>query len=446
MRETLQALVDHADTGSRVRSLPIGPAPAAMKLSSPASASLPFAPYHWLLYGESLWFDITKAETGARAGDPPLERLDGDRVLRLVPRPPRRAGRHARARTTSRRSDSACCGCSKPCRDHGTRPVRCCSGALLLLLFAVPMAIALGSLHHPTWFPMLDLAQTDMRVRAVGTAAPAADRPPGPHRASRRPGEPPRAAELHRCCGRSTRLFGGRGWALFVSTFALHLVAIATALWLAFRRGGTTLMLAMGLVLVVLARTYGLATLSQPWNPYLPADGLAGRAPRRVVGARATTWPMLPVLVFAGSFCMQTHLPYLGLAGGLVAVVVTIVAVVTVLRRDDADRRRAAAALGAGGPRGGRARVDPAGHRRDHPLARQPHADLARPRQPATGRGRRAPGGAPAARPPQPVDHRGHQGAAYHRLERHASSPGWCSPLLWAGSVVVAWRSGCAPS
>jgi hypothetical protein len=23
----------------------------------------PFAPYHWLLYGESLWFDITKART-----------------------------------------------------------------------------------------------------------------------------------------------------------------------------------------------------------------------------------------------------------------------------------------------------------------------------------------------------------------------------------------------
>src|SRR2546426_11627154 len=29
--------------------------------------------------------------------------------------------------------------------------------------------------------------------------------------------------------------------------------------------------------------------------------------------------PMLPVAVFAGSFCMQTHLPYLGLAAGLLA-------------------------------------------------------------------------------------------------------------------------------
>ena len=62
MRETLQALVDHAGTGSRVRSLPAGPASAAMKALATARQA-PFAPYHWLLYGESLWFDTTKAQT-----------------------------------------------------------------------------------------------------------------------------------------------------------------------------------------------------------------------------------------------------------------------------------------------------------------------------------------------------------------------------------------------
>jgi nucleoside-diphosphate-sugar epimerase len=58
MRETLQALVDHAQTGSRVRSLPVAPARRAMR--SLASLGLvPFAPYHWLLYSESLYFDVT---------------------------------------------------------------------------------------------------------------------------------------------------------------------------------------------------------------------------------------------------------------------------------------------------------------------------------------------------------------------------------------------------
>src|SRR4051794_32658501 len=54
MRETLQALVDHAQTGSRVRSLPTSPASAAMRALG-SSGLAPFAPYHWLLYGESLW-------------------------------------------------------------------------------------------------------------------------------------------------------------------------------------------------------------------------------------------------------------------------------------------------------------------------------------------------------------------------------------------------------
>lgn len=62
MRETLQALVDHANSGSRVRTLPIAPARVAMRVLA-GGGLVPFAPYHWLLFGESLYFDITKART-----------------------------------------------------------------------------------------------------------------------------------------------------------------------------------------------------------------------------------------------------------------------------------------------------------------------------------------------------------------------------------------------
>ncbi len=61
MRETLQALCDHAATGSHVVGLPSRPAQVAMKVLGQSSL-VPFAPYHWLLYGESLWFDVSKAE------------------------------------------------------------------------------------------------------------------------------------------------------------------------------------------------------------------------------------------------------------------------------------------------------------------------------------------------------------------------------------------------
>jgi nucleoside-diphosphate-sugar epimerase len=62
MRETLQAVVDHADTGSRVRSLPAAPARLGMRALAGMGLA-PFAPYHWLLYAESLWFDTTRART-----------------------------------------------------------------------------------------------------------------------------------------------------------------------------------------------------------------------------------------------------------------------------------------------------------------------------------------------------------------------------------------------
>jgi nucleoside-diphosphate-sugar epimerase len=57
MRESLEALCAHAGTGSRVRSLPAGPAAALMKAAAAAHLA-PFAPYHWLMYSRSLWFDI----------------------------------------------------------------------------------------------------------------------------------------------------------------------------------------------------------------------------------------------------------------------------------------------------------------------------------------------------------------------------------------------------
>jgi len=62
MRETLEALVDHAGTGSRVRSLPAGVARTAMRVAA-GMGTAPFAPYHWLLYAESLWFDTSKARS-----------------------------------------------------------------------------------------------------------------------------------------------------------------------------------------------------------------------------------------------------------------------------------------------------------------------------------------------------------------------------------------------
>ena len=57
MYDALAHLCQHAGTGARVRRLPAGPTEAAMRVSA-ALRLTPFAPYHWLMYGRSMWFDI----------------------------------------------------------------------------------------------------------------------------------------------------------------------------------------------------------------------------------------------------------------------------------------------------------------------------------------------------------------------------------------------------
>jgi hypothetical protein len=78
-------------------------------------------------------------------------------------------------------------------------------------------------------------------------------------------------------------------------------------------------MAGVGLVTLTLAQAFGPYALTTPWNPYLPVLWW--------LTFLLAVWSVLcgdlrvvPVAVFAGSFCMQTHISYLGLVGGLVGV------------------------------------------------------------------------------------------------------------------------------
>ena len=62
MREVLEHLCRHADTGSKVKSLPMWPIMAAINLSSALGIS-PLGAYHASMYGRSIYFDISKART-----------------------------------------------------------------------------------------------------------------------------------------------------------------------------------------------------------------------------------------------------------------------------------------------------------------------------------------------------------------------------------------------
>lgn len=61
MRATLEGLTAHAGTGSKVVSVPMSPAVRMMELTSRAGLS-PLGPYHSLMYGRAMYFDISKAK------------------------------------------------------------------------------------------------------------------------------------------------------------------------------------------------------------------------------------------------------------------------------------------------------------------------------------------------------------------------------------------------
>ena len=65
MRETLSGLIEHAGTDARIRSVPRLLGASAMQLASMVRLA-PFSRYHFLMYGRSLYFDISKAETELR--------------------------------------------------------------------------------------------------------------------------------------------------------------------------------------------------------------------------------------------------------------------------------------------------------------------------------------------------------------------------------------------
>ncbi len=235
--------------------------------------------------------------------------------------------------------------------DDRTRTRRWVVPALLALLL-VPLVVALAALRRPQWFPILDLAMTELRVRDVGTSnTPLIGLPGRIGVLGQDQGSHPGPLSFW-ALAPTYRLFGSTAWAMEVAAVAIHAVALGTALWAARRRGGVRLALGLAAVLAVLLRGYGSGLLTEPWNPYMPLLWW--------VVLLVAAWSildgdlvLLPVAAFAASLCAQTHAPYLGLAGGIGALCLVAAVWWAVRRRREGGSRGAllwiasAAALGA---------------------------------------------------------------------------------------------------
>jgi hypothetical protein len=198
-------------------------------------------------------------------------------------------------------------------------------GALVFVVVGVPLITALVVMRSPRWYPMFDWAQIELRVRDVGTRHSPLIGLPGRLDAFGVIGSHPGPLSFY-ALAPVYRLLGGSSWAMLASNAALNAAAVGTAAWIAWRRGRWPLALGITAMLGVLVHAYGAEQLTVPWLPWTTMLWwfvflLAAWS------VLCDDLPLLPVMVAVGVFCVQTHISYLGLVGGVGAPVVVWLAV-----------------------------------------------------------------------------------------------------------------------
>jgi hypothetical protein len=190
--------------------------------------------------------------------------------------------------------------------------------AIVWVALSAPFVIAAIVLHSRDWHPVLDLAMTELRVRDVGTADTPLIGLPGRIGIFPDQGSHPGPLSFY-LLAPTYRVLGASAWALLIAMIVLNIIAIGLALWVAQRRGGRRLMVAVASLLALLEFGYGFDVLTQPWNPYLPLlfwTVILLATWGVVEGDHA----MLLLVTCVASLCAQTHLPYLGLGLGMGAL------------------------------------------------------------------------------------------------------------------------------
>jgi hypothetical protein len=133
------------------------------------------------------------------------------------------------------------------------------------------------------------------------------------------------------------RLFGATSWAMQVAAVSVHAAAIGTILWMFRRRRSLALLVAAAAGLAFLIRGLGPEALTQSWNSYL--------AMLWWVAFLVAVWlivcgddRMLPVAVFAGTFCVHNTASYVVLVGGLTTLAIASVWIPAYRQRSNRQR------------------------------------------------------------------------------------------------------------
>lgn len=195
-------------------------------------------------------------------------------------------------------------------------------------MVVAPLLLAALVLAFRPWYPTLDMAMTELRVRDVGGRQTPLIGLPG--RIGDFPDQGSHPGPWSFWLIRPFHLLsGGHSWGLELASAVINSAAAGVALWIARRLGGRRVQLAVAALVSVAVFGYGLSVLTHPWNPYFPlflwlVVLLAAWA------VQCGDHRMAPVVVIVGTVAAQTHVPYLLLAIAMSALTIATLAV----RRD----------------------------------------------------------------------------------------------------------------
>ncbi len=175
-------------------------------------------------------------------------------------------------------------------------------------IVVLPLVVAAIVLSQRSWYPVLDMAMTEFRVRDVGTGDTPLIGLPGRIGTFPDQGSHPGPWSFY-LVAPVYRLVGSTAWGMQLASVVINAAAAALVLWITHRRGRPVVTVAMAAVLALAVRGYGLEVLTHPWNPYFPLF--------LWLVALVGTWSvlegdrwMLLAVVGAGSVAAQTHVPY----------------------------------------------------------------------------------------------------------------------------------------
>ena len=191
------------------------------------------------------------------------------------------------------------------------------------LLIGAPAIIAVVSLLGQSWYPTGDVSHTELMLRSLPRHFPLVGVAARVGEDLNNQGSTPGASmayliyPIYFILGRSSA-------GMVISVLVLHITAMGASVYLAWRLGGARAAWALGIIFALVVRSLAPRFFLEPWNVWIPLFAFAVF----LLLMWAVVLGRHQYLAFAtavGIHCVQTHVSYVPLIGGLLGLGVFLV-------------------------------------------------------------------------------------------------------------------------